>query len=494
MKAVAALLTVSLCLFGMVAEPSAQPVANASFEVADEANPDVPKDWRVIGTPSAISLDRSQKHSGAQSVRIERSEQFVGLSQSIDATTWRGKPAIVRAWFKSKDLEPGSAGVWFRGDKASQRTFFVHSYVKPLPRDGDWVVREAIMLVPADTERLVFGMGTDASGTLWVDSIELSEFAPSVAPALSEQARTYLDEAIQKIRAAAMNADVPDWNGLTPLLYRVADGAVATSDTYPAITLALQSLRDNHSFFRPPQTARALTENTTIDNFNLNSQSMGAVGYVMIPGYAGGTPARNTAFADEVQRRIVTLAESKPCGWIVDLRQNTGGNMWPMISGLAPLLGDSEELGSFENKGQKSPWRLKQGVSGGAEWNAATPTAHHAVDGGDKAPIAVLIGPKTSSSGEATLVSFLGRPSTRTFGQPTFGVSTANLGIKLSDGAMIFITTSKFADRTGKVYGEKIAPDELVDAPALSDPGKDLVVRAATGWLESRPECKSRTQ
>ncbi len=104
------------------------------------------------------------------------------------------------------------------------------------------------------------------------------------------------------------------------------------------------------------------------------------------------------------------------------------------------------------------------------------------------APIAVLTGPMTGSSGEAMVVAFRGRTNTRSFGQPTSGASSGNLGFQLSDGAAIALTISLFADRDGRVYGGRIEPDTLVegDPTGVLDPVKE----AATAWLKRRPACR----
>ena len=106
------------------------------------------------------------------------------------------------------------------------------------------------------------------------------------------------------------------------------------------------------------------------------------------------------------------------------------------------------------------------------------------------APVAVLYGPGTASSGEATAISFRGRDDTRSFGAPTFGVSTANRSFHMRDGALLVLTTSTMGDRTGKVYGGKLTPDEEVAGPATIVRGEiDDVVRAAMNWLTKHPAC-----
>jgi hypothetical protein len=83
-----------------------------------------------------------------------------------------------------------------------------------------------------------------------------------------------------------------------------------------------------------------------------------------------------------------------------------------------------------------------------------------------------------ASSGEATVIAFRRRPDTRSFGAATRGLSTANKGFDLSDGATLALTTSVMADRTRTKYGDSIPPDEIVTDPRQ-------VVQRALEWLQS---------
>ncbi|RYY52644.1 MAG: hypothetical protein EOO05_21740 [Chitinophagaceae bacterium] len=91
----------------------------------------------------------------------------------------------------------------------------------------------------------------------------------------------------------------------------------------------------------------------------------------------------------------------------------------------------------------------------------------------------MLIGPRTSSSGEMTAVSFLGQANARTFGQPSGGYITANQTFVLSDGSNLLLATSYVADRNKKAYLKRIDPDVLVKDVA----GGDAALMAAQAWL-----------
>lgn len=250
------------------------------------------------------------------------------------------------------------------------------------------------------------------------------------------------------------------------------DGA----DTHRAIKQALAALGDHHSHFvSPGRMARQRTEQSR-DDYGVESATLGPVGYVRVPGFAGVGRAPGAAFASQIRTALRIQAEAGACGWIVDLRGNMGGNMHPMLAGLRDLLGENE-LGNFVNREGRKPW--------------------HAMGNGKPsltdAPVAVLIHGRTASSGEAVLLSFVGRPETRSFGAGTFGVSTVNTLLPLADGASIALTIGVQADHTGRTYGGIIAPDQAVqDAGTDAKTESDPVVSSARAWLRSRAACLGR--
>jgi C-terminal processing protease CtpA/Prc len=153
--------------------------------------------------------------------------------------------------------------------------------------------------------------------------------------------------------------------------------------------------------------------------------------------------------------------------------------MYPMIAGLGALIGEGE-LGSFKDaSGQITNWFYRDGQAGEQDLSYTKVSHPEFLFDSDETPVAILIGPHTASAGEATAISFRGRSNTRFFGEPSGGLTTANQGYPLSDGAMIILTVAVELDRTGLEYGGSIIPDV-----ATSIPESD-----ATDWLLSQPAC-----
>jgi C-terminal processing protease CtpA/Prc len=141
-------------------------------------------------------------------------------------------------------------------------------------------------------------------------------------------------------------------------------------------------------------------------------------------------------------------------------------------------------MGSFvDPDGEKTPWCYEDGVAYLGGEIAAQVNGNHYETTETGLPVAVLTSNITASAGEAVVVAFRGRPNTQSFGYQTAGYSTANRIFELSDGAWIVLTVSTFADRTGQLYGDKIAPDvktELIDQ----------MPREVEAWLLAQPACQ----
>jgi hypothetical protein len=291
-------------------------------------------------------------------------------------------------------------------------------------------------------------------------------------------AQAYLDELIGKMQANSINRLKIDWKAFRTSVMEAAGHPQTVEGTGPGILKALELLGDNHSFYVPLR-GQALGA----PGRGCNAPSVGApalpgtVAYVKVGGFTG-TAAEATAFANGIQRAIADADRDGLDGWVVDLRGNGGGNMWPMVAGLGPILGEGVAGYFIDPLGTEIPWAYRDGAS----WEGASQAQH--VDAPYRlrreAPrAAVLFDAGTASSGEAAVIAFLRRPDSRTFGtSATCGKSTANELYPMSDGASLFLTVAVMADRTKVPYGGPIGPDEWVMDPREVD-------QRAVAWLRS---------
>lgn len=302
---------------------------------------------------------------------------------------------------------------------------------------------------------------------------------PSPIPLLDAQG--YLSEALDIIQKNALNSDKVDWPRVRAIAFMYEKNAKTPADTYDSISFVLQQLGDNHSFLVTPEAANE-SNNSTVEDYPapIGKLLENKIGYIALFGFNAILEEEMNKYADQIQNIIIELDKQSVCGWIVDLSKDMGGNMYPMIAGLGALIGEGE-LGSFKNaKGQTSSWYYQDGQAGEGNEPIAKVSHPEFLFDPDETPVAVLIGPQTASSGEATAISFRGRPNTRFFGKPSSGLTTGNEVFTLGDGALIVLTVTVELDRTGHEYGGIIVPD--VDTP---NPESE-----AANWLLTQPACK----
>ena len=203
----------------------------------------------------------------------------------------------------------------------------------------------------------------------------------------------------------------------------------------------------------------------------------GDLGYVLLPGTGGGN-----GFVQAVRTGIAKADGPDVCGWIVDLRRNTGGAMWPMFQALRAIIGESPAGSFVDESGAHAPWVYPQDADG-----PVTPLSH------PQGPIAVLTSRLTAGAAEAIVVAFHGRAETRTFGEATWGTPTSTQSYALVDGAMLQLTEAFDADRTGFEYHSRIAPDQPmpIDWARLGAPDDPMVVAAGT-WLRTQAGCRKK--
>jgi len=476
---------------------SAFQLLNAGFESSLADKPGAPDEWYKAGPGTRFSLDTEIKRSGRSSLRLERNDgtAFTAVSQSLPAATVRGQVVALRAWLRAE--RDGSGGgslmvVALNGERKS--VAFAQSDSDGLPRVGEWQSVELRLLVPMNAESLSVGFRHTGSGALWIDDADVATWSLDQPEPLSAAAVSYLNEAISLVQKSALHAARVDWPAVTRQARALAAGAVTTGDTYAAIRHVLRQLGDGHSFLATPsQAARAkAAAEPSIAAIRWREALSQAV--VSLPGFASADPGRADEYAARV-REVLAEATANRCGLILDLRENSGGNLFPMMAGLAPLMANGAVGGLATADGQSTQWRFAEGsfVSSVADRADMAPSSVLPFKriGDGIAPLAVLLGPKTASSGEAVAIALVGRANARSFGAPTAGQTTGNRGVTLADGARLAITTSVMLDRSGQRYGGKLQPDENVSPAAASAAATpDPALAAAATWLSQHPACR----
>lgn len=215
------------------------------------------------------------------------------------------------------------------------------------------------------------------------------------APAQAETPPA-LAEAIDTICASALDADRLDWDALSREIVALL-GEDAAPDVYRLA--AIEAYADPHASYLSaeqvrawqtappapaPDTAESDPEKTKGEESAVQTEPAppqpeipavpwgqmldGGVGYVGLPPCTTGDPQQLQAYARALREQIVSLDSRGATRWVVDLRLDGGGNVWPMLAGLAPLLGDGPAATSIGRGPDGEAAVTITGLTGDAAW------------------------------------------------------------------------------------------------------------------------------
>lgn len=207
-------------------------------------------------------------------------------------------------------------------------------------------------------------------GVLVLASCGLAVGQEPLIPQMSASARMYLTYVLDTMQHHALHADEINWSDLRAGALTVATGAQSTQDTYPAIFYALTQLKESHSFLRIPDSLPGVEKerawasmrqilarrkidpptsvfrNRTTPNGHLIEVGGKRFAYLIVPScpavYSDLRRSKQgfQEYANALHAVAASLESSRPSGWIVDLRGNRGGNMYPMLAAIGFILGD----------------------------------------------------------------------------------------------------------------------------------------------------------
>ena len=174
------------------------------------------------------------------------------------------------------------------------------------------------------------------------------------------------------------------------------------------------------------------------------------IAVIKLPAFSGNRE-EGVKYANTVLQAIPNVLQ----GVVIDLRDNRGGNMYPMIAAVHRFLPDDVIL-KFSSR------RLPMSVNTAFVMKSVgidpLPQIH--------CPVALLTNEWTASSGEAVLICFRGLSNTRTFGTPTAGYCSCNQPFPLPGGSLLVLTTGEDIARTGEAFcDDPIEPDVTTETP-----------------------------
>ena len=280
-------------------------------------------------------------------------------------------------------------------------------------------------------------------------------------------AEAYGKAALKYIDKNGIYANSDEWDKTYADCLGEVKKASSYEETYEVIKRALSVGGGKHSM---------LMSHTDAENTEQSYESVlptvymdGNIAVIKLPDFLGSAEA-GQKYA-KIAEEFIHENRNGIKGVVLDLRDNTGGDMGPMATAVSALLPDGE-LVYYHYRSYDVPVTLKDGAvsNAGTGGSALYPAEKLNV------PIAILTNGMTASSGEALTLCFRGLENARTFGAPTAGYTSVNMLYNLYDGAQMYLTAAFDKARTGEVFEETaITPDVLTDTP----------LKDALDWLRS---------
>lgn len=325
----------------------------------------------------------------------------------------------------------------------------------------------------------------------------ISSFAPGQLPVQVDSLYTF-------IKYNSIHRKAVDWNQIDKTFHDQIISSKSLNDTMNSIVSVLKRLNDVHSqiflnnqyyghypgfddttlVWLKPLNDKAISQTNQIHTEIIANK----IAYIRIPSFQADDSQKINAYGQSLSDSISKLTGKCKNGIIIDLRLNGGGNLYPMLSGLHPLLGNNP-IG-YETDVNDSiirTWEIKNGnfVIGGHQVTDIKEKPDHNLE---KVPVVVIVGPVTRSAGSMVAIAFKGRPNTYFIGEPTAeGYTTSNGYFQFASNLIFYFATNYVADRTKKVYKAAVNPDLTINqGDNFDNLLEDAKIKAAVKWLSTK--------
>lgn len=312
----------------------------------------------------------------------------------------------------------------------------------------------------------------------------------------NDSIRSFVDQSIKLIRSNAV--DTSNVKLIESKLYDKAKDLNIVSDLAPLYTEVFELLNDHHGglkykgktygWNKPAGSANAYLKGKLKSEKEVVSQLIDKkTAYIRIPGNDDFSFKKVDSIANDITTHINKVNSAKIKGWIIDLRVNTGGNMYPILLGLKAFISsDNIVFGGFRNsKGESSgKWEIKDGkmLIDCIELDSKTQLK---IPLKKDIPIVILTSCYTASAGEMTAISLIGRKNTYIVGESTADYTTTVQGFRINNDAGINLSTDYVVDRNSKIYKSSIQPDiEVLQGDNLENLKKDKKIMKAMQLLK----------
>jgi C-terminal processing protease CtpA/Prc len=317
----------------------------------------------------------------------------------------------------------------------------------------------------------------------------------------AQKKETIFNPIVLKAKETSLYSERVNWEEVNTKFIELTKGKQSVEDLKEGLQYLINSLGDKHAGFRSPKDGSLIVYyndevkemddirdpkfiNTVINDISTKFSYQlleNGIGYLKVVAIGRGDVKEQ---ADFIRNGLVNLKAKGVDKWIVDLRFNGGGNMDPMLSGLAPLVGKGFIGGAINNRNEIRTHKIENGQYYNYNRLACEMNGMPEIKPDEK--VAVLLSRYTISSGEMVAVAFKGRDNTLFIGEETAGYTTGNGYDKVSDELALVISQDVFMDRDKNVYHNKVGVDEAIEFQHTIDIKNDNQINRAIEWLDEK--------
>jgi hypothetical protein len=157
---------------------------------ASPVQAEIPKGWWAAPSEDyKVGVEASEAGKPAAYVEAVAPvpSRFFALNQTLAADDYRSKRVRLKGQIKTKDVDKW-AGFWLRADAENKIVAFDNMQRRGVTGTTDWQAAEIVLDIPAEAEKLTFGLILDGKGKAWMRDIKFEVVDASVPVTASARA------------------------------------------------------------------------------------------------------------------------------------------------------------------------------------------------------------------------------------------------------------------------------------------------------------------
>lgn len=432
-----------------------QQIKNSGFEVEGGWHPG-------YNSNENITIDREEKFCGKKSLLINNKESKLSYcNQTFNYTCEAFEKIFIKFHVKGILDEASTINLWV--NSYNKRKILYSIPIKSNESIPQWKEMSLSLILPPETDGIQIGMSLNGKGRVWFDEFSLKKKTiEQQDTSYSRSTKKYISEVVNIIKEHALNKDSLNYKQDVQKALKLSN--FNEKKEYLSVRYLLRKLRDRHSAFIEKEEKSNSTNNVVDRSLPSGKIVQDSFAYIHLPTLSVTVDSFYHDYADTLYKTITDLNKYVPKFWILDLRGNKGGVVWPMIAGLGPLLEDGIQGYFVYRNSKRRPWIYKNGKAYSSKDSKfeIKDKNFNKIDRSNSRVLMLTDG-TTASAAEMIAVMLRGYKNTLIVGKKSRGLTSGNSTFTLSDGSILRLTTSRYMDKNGKVYTGKIIPDIQID-------------------------------